>query len=209
MSPAASDRFAELLPFYVNGTVSAEDRAFVEAHLADHPEARAELDWHRALQSQLRDSIPAVPETIGLAKAMRLIHGDRPTVAERIGAFFANFGMRPGYALAGVAVIALQAGIIGNLLQDARDDAAEIRSLRTEPVEEGPLLKVNFAADAKEADIRFALMSVQGQLAGGPGQLGDYFVRVPAGQQDKAAEQLQKHPTVQAVAVVPGVPPRE
>ena len=47
----------------------------------------------------------------------------------------------------------------------------------------GPLVKVNFAPDAKESDIRLLLVSVQGTLAGGPGQLGDYYVRVPAGKE--------------------------
>ena len=37
----------------------------------------------------------------------------------------------------------------------------------------GPYLKVNFKADAREADIRLLLVEIHGSLAGGPGQLGD------------------------------------
>lgn len=205
----STDRFNELLPWYVNGTLSDEDRTFVERHLAEHPDARAEFDWFESLQSRMHENTPAVPATIGLSKVMRLIQGDRPTIAERINAFFGNFGMRPAMALAGFALVAIQGGVIFNLMLGAEEDASEIRTLRATQVEEGPMLKVNFAPDAKEADIRYLLMSVHGQLAGGPGQLGDYYIRVPAGKEAATAEQLKANPIVQAVALAPGVPPRE
>ena len=61
-------RFEELLPWYVNGSLGAEDRAWVDAYLAQHPEARSELDWYRSLQTRVQESAPAVPATIGLAQ---------------------------------------------------------------------------------------------------------------------------------------------
>jgi hypothetical protein len=203
------DRFDELLPFYVNGTLGAEDRAFVESWLDAHPTARGELDWYRSLSERLHEAAPRVPATIGLAKTMTLIRGDRPTWSERVSAFFGSFGMRPAYALAGLALIAVQGGVILNLMHSADDDAAELRSLRATATDEGPLLKLNFAPDAKEADIRHLLMSVQGRLAGGPGQLGDYYVAVPAGQEAAMAERLKSNPIVQAVSLAPGLPPRQ
>ena len=71
------------------------------------------------------------------------------------------------------------------------------------------MLKLNFAPDAKEAQIRHLLVSVQGRLAGGPGQLGDYFVVVPRGKEAAIAEQLKTNPIVSAVSLAPGLPPRE
>jgi hypothetical protein len=204
-----NSRFEELLPWYVNGTLGDEDRAFVETYLTEHPEAKSELDWYRSLSVRLHDGAPAVPATIGLGKVMTLIRGDQPTLAERIGAFFGSFGLRPALVLAGVAVMAVQGAFIFNLLGQAKEDAAEMRAARATAVAEGPMLKINFAPDAKEADIRFLLMSVQGSLAGGPGQLGDYFVRVPAGKEAAIAAQLKSAPIVQAVSLAPGVPPKE
>jgi hypothetical protein len=203
------ERFEELLPWYVNGTLEAEDRAWVEQYMKDHPEVRAELEWFGSLQRRMHENAPMVPATIGLARTMHLIRGDRPTIAERISAFFGGFALRPAYALAGVAALAIQGGVILNLLGDAKDDASEIRTLRASQVTEAPMLKVNFAPDAKEADIRHLLMSVQGSVAGGPGQLGDYYIRVPGDQLDAAASRLKADPIVQAVAVAPGLPPRE
>ncbi|MGK6307438.1 anti-sigma factor family protein [Variovorax sp. DT-64] len=202
-------RFEELLPWYANGSLGAEDRAWVDAYLQQHPEAKSELDWYRSLQARVQESAPAVPPTIGLARAMRLIQGDRPTVAERIGAFFGNLGMRPSYALAGLALVMVQGGVILNLLGNAREDADQIRALNAVRVEEGPMLKISFAPDAKEADIRMLVVQVGGELAGGPGQLGDYYLRVPAGSEAAALAKVQAAPIVQAAALAPGVPPRE
>lgn len=203
------ERFTELLPWYVNGTLNAEDRAWVENHLRQHPDARAELDWYRSLKTKIHDSVPQVPATIGLAKAMLLIRGDRPTLAERISAFFGDFALRPAMALGMFAVLAVQSGVIFNMMQRADDDEMQIRALKAVQVEEGPLLRVNFAPEAKETDIRFALVAVQGTLAGGPGQLGDYYIRVPAGKEQEFAERMKSNSIVQSVALVPGLPPRE
>lgn len=202
-------RFEELVPWYVNGSLGAEDRAWVDDYLTQHPEARSELDWYRSLQARVRENVPAVPATIGLARTMRLIQGDRPSLAERVGAFFGNFGMRPSFALAGLALVAVQGGVILNLLGHAREDADQIRALNAVRVEEGPMLKISFAPDAREADIRLLMVQVQGELAGGPGQLGDYYLRVPAGSEAQALAKVQSAPIVQAAALAPGVPPRE
>jgi len=204
-----NERFEELLPWYANGTLGAEDRAFVETYLEQHPEARSELEWYRSLQQRVRENAPTVPATIGLARAMRLIQGDRPTMSERIGAFFGNFGLRPAYAMAALAVVAVQGGVIMNLLGDVRENADEIRALRAVRVEEAPMLKISFTPDAKEADIRMLMLQVRGELAGGPGQLGDYYLRVPAGSEPAALARVQAAPIVQAAALAPGVPPRE
>jgi hypothetical protein len=204
-----NERFEELLPWYVNGSLGAEDRAFVEAYLKQHPDAQSELEWHRSLQRRVLETAPAVPATIGLARTMRLIQGDRPTLAERIGAFFGNFGLRPSYALAGLAVVAVQGGVILNLLGDVQENADEIRSLRAVRVEEGPMLKISFSPEAKETDIRMLVMQLRGELAGGPGQLGDYYLRVPAGTETAALARAQSATIVQAATLAPGVPPRE
>jgi hypothetical protein len=199
----------ELLPWYVNGTLNAEDRAWVENYLRENPQAQSELEWYRSLSQRMQQNAPVVPATIGLGRALTLIRGDRPTIAERLTAFFGFANLRPALALAGLAIIAVQGGVILQMHNANEDDASELRSLKATVAKEGPMLKINFAPDAKEADIRHLLMSVQGRLAGGPGQLGDYFVIVPAGKEAAVADQLKNNPIVQAVALAPGLPPRE
>jgi anti-sigma factor RsiW len=202
------ERFQELLPFYVNGTLSADDRRWMDEFIAAHPTARAELEFFRALRLDIQESAPKVPATIGLAKTMQLIRGDQPTWSERISAFLSSFGMRPAMALT-LAVVAVQAGVIMNMLiKQPGEEESYIRSGTTVPVTEGPVLKVSFAADAKEADIRFALIGIQGSIADGPSQLGDYYIRVPAGTEQTAAGTLRASAVVQAVEIAPGLPAR-
>ena len=61
----ATNRFDELLPFYVNGTLAEADREWVEAQLREHPQAAAELDSCRTLQARIRADVPT-------------LHHDRP-----------------------------------------------------------------------------------------------------------------------------------
>jgi len=205
----SADRFSELLPWYVNGSISDEDRAWVDAYMKTTPDARSELAFYQSLQTRMRQNAPAVPATIGLDKAMRLIRGDQPTFAEKISAFFGGFGMRPAVAFAALALFTVQAGVIFTMVRQSNNDTEEIRALRATKVTEGPMLKLNIAPDAKEADIRFLLMSVGGDLAAGPGQLGDYYVRVPSAQVTAMLDKVRASPIVDGVSIVDALPGRQ
>ncbi len=202
------ERFADLLPWYVNGTIEASDRAWMEQYLAQHGSARSELAFFQTLRQDIHDTAPKVPSTIGLARTLQLIGGDRPSFSERIGAFFGNFGLRPATGLA-MGLVALQAAVIvGLVARQPDDESSQMRAGPTVAVTDGPLLKVNFSPDARESDIRLLLVSVQGVLAGGPGQLGDYYVRVPSGREAAAAQTLKAAAIVQAVEMAAGLPAR-
>src|SRR5688572_30251313 len=54
------DKFDELLPFYVNHTLDAADREWVDAYLREHPKSAAELQWYRTLQDTMQRDAPAV-----------------------------------------------------------------------------------------------------------------------------------------------------
>jgi hypothetical protein len=212
-------RFDELLPFYANGTLSAEDRAWVEAYLSEHPSARAELQWYETLASRLRDEAPVVSNEVGMARALQRIRAEGPvrravpppvvrSPFERLRAWLTAIVPPPmlGPAFAGaVAVVALQTAVIATLVVE-RDDSSELRAMRPSVLEKGPYLKVNFKPNARETDIRMLLIEVHGSLAAGPGQLGDYFVRVPEPQLAASTERVAASGIVDAVAVVDALP---
>jgi hypothetical protein len=218
------DRFEELLPWYANGTLNETDRAWVDEYLRAHPSAAGQLRWYESLQVRLREDAPAVSSEIGMDRVMSRIRteGPAPRAAQAarpvsrpfleqvqgwIAALTPQAMLRP--ALAGLAVLAVVQGIvIGQLAGDSA--TSEIRAVRPAAVaEQGPLFKVNFKADAREADIRLLLNEVQGRLAGGPGQLGDYYVRVPATTFAAAEGRLKANAIVDAVSVVDAVPGRD
>ncbi|HUG22728.1 hypothetical protein [Piscinibacter sp.] len=216
-------RFDELLPFYVNGTLPQADRAWVDGYLREHPSAGAELNWHGSLQSRLREDVPAVSSEVGLERAMRRIRGEEPvpqgvrhaavpSLPKRLRDWFASVVpqpvLRPAFAGA-LAVVALQTAVIVGMVMEPADDTSELRAIQQASVaDQGPYLKVNFDADAREADIRLLLVEVNGSLAAGPGQLGDYYVRVPAERLAAITHRLKASEIVDGVAVVDALPGR-
>lgn len=233
-APLTPREFEELLPFYVNGTLQPAGRDAVEAYLKAHPKARGELHWHESLQTRLREDVPAVSSEVGLERAMARIRAeagarhaaaDRPSKASSsnwfdaavrglrhavgsLGGLVPQPVLRPALAVAGV-VIAVQAVVIGGLA-GAPEPTAEWRGAAgtSAPALQGPFLKVNFKPDAREADLRLLLVQVNGTLVAGPGQLGDYYVQVPAASVPTAERTLRASPVVDAVAVVDGLPAR-
>jgi hypothetical protein len=206
-------RLSELLPWYVNGTLKGEDREWVDRCLAAEGDARAELEWYRGLQSSIAHSGNSIPPDLGLARTLQRIRADRPTLRDRLRGWLGVLGAgpagalaRPVVAIAAVSVIAVQSAVIYSLARHGGQDAQQIRASRAVPADESPLLRVNFAPDAKEADIRLLLSAVEGSLVGGPGQLGDYYVRVPAGTENAAMSRLKRDRIVAAVQIVPGLP---
>jgi hypothetical protein len=213
-------RFDELLPFYANETLDADDRAWVDAYLREHPKSAAELQWYRTLQETMQRDAPAVSAEIGLDKVMARIRAERaparaavqpaaPSFVERLRNFFASITPQPMLkpALAGaLAVVVVQGIVIANLA--TKDEGSEIRATRPTVVDPGPFLKVNFKADAREADIRMLLVEVNGSLAGGPGQLGDWYVRIPEARIAAAAATVKASPIVDGVARVDALPER-
>jgi len=208
-------KFDELLPFYANGTLDEADRAWVDAYLHEHPQSAAELQWYRSLQDTMRRDTPAVSAEIGLARVMAKIRAEsaprraaaRPGFGQRLREFFASITPQPLLkpALAGaLAVVVVQGFVIANLA-GSRDDS-QIRAVKPTVVEAGPYLLVHFKADAREADIRMLLVEIDGSLAGGPGQLGDWYVRIPEARIAAAQQKVSVSPIVDGVARVDALP---
>jgi hypothetical protein len=223
MNATTITRFDELLPFYVNGALDEADRAWMDAYLSEHPQAAAELDSCRSLQQRIRADAPPVSSEVGLERALGRMRREGPAPQrprraaqlspwQRLGDWFATLVPQPMLKpalVAALAVVAVQGVFLAQLAGDRDDEASMIRSAPpTAVAEQGPYLKVNFKGDAREADIRLLLVEVNGSLAAGPGQLGDYYVRIAAPQTEAAAAKLRASTIVDAVAVVDALPAR-
>ena len=216
-------KFDELLPFYVNGTLSDADRTWFDGYLREYPQAAAELRWCQALQTELREDQPQVASEVGLERALRRIRdaspapesarrAATPSVTERFRDWFSSLVpqpmLRPAFAAA-LAVVALQTVVIVQLAGEGNDDATQIRAIPgTSVIEQGPYLKVNFKGDAREAAIRLLLVQSHASLAAGPGQLGDDYVRIPAAQLAAVSDTFKASAIVDAVTVVDALPAR-
>jgi anti-sigma factor RsiW len=183
------DDARELLAWYAAGTLAPAERAAVEQLLAESPAARAELEWLRALKRDLPATLAIPPGDLGQARLMQRIAIERagPKVVELPRRPERPRWLAPAFALAASMLLA-QAAVIGYLVHERN---AALAPLSGQPPASGELLQVVFKADATERDIRGLLASVDAELVGGPGALGVYTIRVPAGRADAAAAALR------------------
>jgi len=170
-----------LLPWYVNGTLSAEERRQVEAHLERSSHARDEVDLLRALRQQVKDeAVENSPGELGLQRLKREIKqaDQAPAGGDRMAGrtiTIASF-WRP-LAAAACLVVLVQAGVMVGLRTGSIDpDTVGIASGTTGLIE--PQLQVTFAPDATEADIRELLQSAGASIADGPTALVIYKPRL-------------------------------
>jgi preprotein translocase subunit Sss1 len=208
-----NERLNELLPWYANGTISASDRAWVDTQLPAHPEARAQLRWLESLQTRMRENAPEVPADIGYGRALAMIRAEErvraaraslePSFGERVRSWFAGFGLTPALAAA-AAIVAVQGVVIFNMKSTMDTQYSEIRSLKEGPAS-APLLRVSFKPDAKEEEIRLLVAGIGGSLVGGPGRLGDYYIRTE-GSAAAALDRVKANPIVDQIAVVDRLP---
>jgi anti-sigma factor RsiW len=186
---AEKDDARELLAWYAAGTLAPAERAAVERLLAESPAARAELEWLRAIRRDLPATLTLPGGDLGQARLMQRIALDRagPKVVELPRRPERPRWFAPAFALAASMLLA-QAAVVGYLFHE-RD--AALAPLSGTPAASGDLLQVVFKPDAAERDIRGLLTSVDAELVGGPGALGVYTIRVPAGRADAAAAALR------------------
>jgi hypothetical protein len=211
-------RFQELAPWHVNGTLEPSEREWVDRYLRDHPEARAELRWWDSLSARIRENVPAVSAEVGMDKFMARVRAERRAsrpvtsigIVERINEFFARLHLTPALAVAATLIVA-QAGVIGGLLlqQRTEGDLSAVRTIGPAQIVTGPVVQVSFKPDVPEREIRSLLVSVNGMLVGGPGQLGNYLVLVPADKVKDAAEKIAASGLADEVSVLPHPPVRE
>lgn len=203
-------RFESLLPFYVTGRLAPDDRAWTERYLAEHPEARAALDWHRDLRDEVSAAAEArayaVPESVGWAGVQAGLRAARrpapPTVAERLRAWLGTLASRP-LAPVAAALIVVQGVTIGTLLQRPAVDESQVTRSASAPVlAPRDVLQVRFRQSATEHELRALLYGAGARIVDGPDQLGDYVVEPRRGALAELQDALQRSTLVQGVTVL-------
>lgn len=181
----------EQLTWYANGTLGEAETKMVENHLSACAQCRAELEWLREVRDQTRSSVPDFAPEPGLQRLMEKIRAERK-IAKPVRRFWPRFelnGWSPAMGFAAVLIV-LQAVVIGGLLTRS-EGTHQTLSGRGAGIE-GTRLQLTFRPDAREADLRAALVSVQAEIVAGPGALGVYTIVVPPENAKSALAQLQR-----------------
>lgn len=195
---------AFLLPWYVNGTLDPEDKARVEAALANSAELREELALLRSVNAAVVASTDDMPEPDpnGFARLMARIDAEpvrRAVPAKPRGAgFFARVsGMfemswKP-IMTAAALLIAVQAGAIVALIGE-RAGTEKSYSTASGGANQaaGARFLVTFSDQATLAEMRAALEAADVAIVKGPTADG-HFVVVAEGDAAKASAALQSN----------------
>ena len=221
------ENFTEWLPWYVNGTLNAKDRASMDAYLATAPLARDEVRYYERMTQTLKRRAENIPADIGLNQTLQRIKAtpkahivpsstrsakpnasdsDEPNWLQRL---IGGGWMKPALGCA-MAVIVAQ----GVLLVQQRDEAIVYRGkglgadVKTSAgiKAEAAFLRVVFKPNATEGELRLLLASTNAWIAGGPGQAGEYYLRFTPDQIQGAMDALKASGLVSEAAPVNQLP---
>lgn len=163
----------ELLPWYVNGTLAADERVAAERAL-DEAEARAELELWRAVATQVAaEEIESNAGGVDLGW-LRLQRQLEPQPARSVAPLWRR--------AAAAAVLALLGGETIYLVHTQRTHDAQMRQLGAQPggIRAGEWrVQVRFRAEATIAEIDSLLLDVNARVIDGPSALGIYELAVP------------------------------
>lgn len=159
----------ELLPWYVNNTLTEDERSGVEAHLKDCERCRNEVAYLKAVRSQVKaaSEIKMYGE-LGLKRLMSDIKKEAKTPRR-----FEFSRWQSSIAIAATMIIILQGVILYHFWQQS-----ETITTLSGPMHKGVVLQINFSPNASEAQIRKLLQSVDGSIVDGPSAIGIYRVRL-------------------------------
>lgn len=213
-----------LLPWWLNDTLPPQERAAVQAHLADCAACRAALEFEHELQATetmvtLEDAGPPGAQDLEpawAAMAQRLgalateppaaLPVDQPlpsTQRPRPAASPVSAGWRV-IALAQAAALVL---LVGALLWPAATPDDRYRALGNAPAAsaDSAALLVRFRPEASERELRDALRDSGTRLVGGPTVTDAYLLAAAPGHEAQALQRLRAHAAVQlAESLQPG-----
>lgn len=148
------------LPYYVNGTLSEEDRAAVAEWLESDADLRAEADALAALRARMQEEEVVSP---GLAGRDRLL-----ATLDRVEP--ANLSRQPRWLQIAAALLAAVILVQGFFLVGQSDDPGGFQLAGGDAA----AVTVAFRADGTEAEIRAALLDAGFVIVDGPSALGLY-----------------------------------
>jgi hypothetical protein len=208
-------RILELLPWYVNGTLAAPDRAEIEGCIVSDAAYQGQIEFFRGLRLSIRHEGAELDKEIGLVRTLALIESESASHAAVRATrtsqawwrrFLGEGGQPPLAFMVAASLVVLQTGVISYFVAERSTAFSETRSRAAVVPAIGPFVKVSFRPDATEAEVRFLLIGLGASIVGGPSQLGDYFLFLDAKRIDWVAQQLRQSPIVDAVSVIATLP---
>jgi anti-sigma factor RsiW len=193
---AAHAQTQALLPWYVNGTLDAAERARVEAHIADCAECRADV----AAERRLADAVAALPveaeQGWAAMQARMAATSVTPALPVPRRASFRQALARPATLRWVIGAQAVAALLIVGISLGSREAPAPYHTLSSAPAATAGNMIVMFRPSTSEQRIRSALVASGARLVDGPTEADAYVLLVPGARRDAALATLRATPDV-------------
>jgi hypothetical protein len=186
-------RVQELIAWWVNDTLESEERRLVSEHLAECVECRQDEAHCRALAARVRsaEEVAPVPHPARLERLLATAATPRGGPTLPLPSWLRATPRPVRWALG--AQMALLVGLIVALGRapiagpEAPHPAIEAPGPRyrtlseAEPPRRGSSLRVVFAADTPEQELRRIMLALGAEVVAGPTPLGAYTLALPSG----------------------------
>jgi hypothetical protein len=207
------EKFKRWLPWYVNDTLSNDERTWMDAYLREHSDAQKELRLERLLRTAVRE-IPFKDESkANLSQFLARINSVARQPDKFRGSKFIEWvqclGLNPrspAMAVMSVLLLFQISLVIAFVAREPVPGQIEVwRSAERTPYK-GPFLKITFKPKALEEQIRFLLVENHGILVSGPDVLGNYIVRFPADKLEDIKKEINNSTFVMSVEQIETLP---
>ncbi len=169
----------ELLPFYVNGSLDADEHQQVENHVAACGQCRDEIALLQSLQTRVAEiDAHTAPGEFGWQRLQRDMR--KPARQTR------RSWMKMALA-ASLLVVVVQSGWLLQLSLSQNDYIPAGAHLQ-----QGVILQVAFRPQATASQIHQLLDAIDAEIVGGPGAAGVYRIRLHNRSEGDASQPLQR-----------------
>lgn len=216
-----------LLPWYLSGTLSAEEQTAVSAHLQGCPSCRQELEDLAQLRTRIRQAADAGPlpsadlaqKVLARVRTEALGPTDQRTARPPLHAASDGFLAEADRWLRGLlmpqwvptlvsVVLIAQLGLLSwSLLHSPLPDAATSDSVTSRGLDRTPVrLEIEFQPGATMEQAQTLIRSMQGRVTAGPTTTGAFVVELPASGaasvQERTDALRNRRDIIRSVAVV-------
>jgi len=176
-----------LLPWYVNGTLDAEETALVEGHLAECAACRAELEAEKALAVDIAALPPEADQSWSALRAQ--VEAPSPVRRLRDGRSLLRRPVAIGWALAAQAA---SLAAVGAVLWLAVNPVKPAYHALSAPAAAAPgNVVVIFKPTTSEQDLRAVLQQSHARLVDGPTASDAYVLHVASNERPAALSKLR------------------
>jgi len=188
------EEIKKLIPFYVNNTLSKEERQMVKEALEKYPELKKELLECSQLK-ELYCQTTVVPSPYLFNRIKKNI-SKKESLSERINSFLRNIYKSQTISW---GLVAIQAVII--LFFIWHINSTSFKTLSITSKQKGAYINVVFYEDIQEKEMRALLNQIGATIVEGPSKEGLYIIKLKeAKEADKALEILKKSKKIKFIA---------